>query len=199
MRNNNEELPDYDKVKQLRIEVLLIVLIIIAVVVSVLFFVRYNEAQGLKEDIKEAKVEKKSVEKYNKKIDKKQSEQLKKVGLEDVKSDMNNFNKLFFEWETWGEFSSNMEELRKLYPRIEKGDTVNISGKNVGSGESPKSDYDTEYLTTTNPKEISEVVTQYKDLGNADSETLWFITGEKNDGETFNITKMNHYREVNHD
>ncbi len=197
MRNKNEELPDYDKVKKLRMDLLMFLLIVITGFVVVFCIVRHNEIENLKDDVNQAKAEKQSVQKYNKQIEKKQQKQLEEVGLKNVKNDMNTFNELFFNWNSWGEYSRNMKELRNLYPKIEKGDIVNISGKNVGSGESPESSYESDYLTTTNKNEISEVVNQSKDFNNGESNTLWFITGKEEDGETLDITHMNHYREIN--
>lgn len=197
MRNKNEELPDYDKVKKLRMDLLMFLLIVITGFVVVFCIVRHNEIENLKDDVKQAKAEKQSVQKYNKQIEKKQQKQLEEVGLKNVKNDMNTFNELFFNWNSWGEYSRNMKELRKLYPKIEKGDIVNISGKNVGSGESPESSYESDYLTTTNKNEIAEVVNQSKDFNNGESNTLWFITGKEKDEETLDITHMNHYREIN--
>lgn len=197
MRNKNEELPDYDKVKKLRMDLLMFLLIVITGFVVVFCIVRHNEIENLKDDVKQAKAEKQLVQKYNKQIEKKQQKQLEEVGLKNVKNDMNTFNELFFNWNSWGEYSRNMKELRNLYPKIEKGDIVNISGKNVGSGESPESSYESDYLTTTNKNEISEVVNQSKDFNNGESNTLWFITGKEEDGETLDITHMNHYREIN--
>lgn len=196
MPKNNADLVNYDEVKQLRKNVITIALLAIATFVLIFCVVRYHEIQGLKHDIAEKQSEKKAVEKHNKSVDKKQHDQLNTVGLSQVKDDMNNFNELFFKWSTWGEYSKNMKELRESYPSIQKGDVVNISAKNVGSGQSPKSTYQNDFLTTTNKEEIAEIVDQSKDFGNGNSETLWYIIGDKKGGATFNVTKMSHYQEV---
>lgn len=199
MRNKNseDELVNYDDVKQLRKNALMILLIIVAGFVILFQIVRFNEIKDLKQDIADAKTEKKDVQKYNKGIQEKQQKQLDEVGLTNVKEEMSNFNNLFFEWSTWGEFSRNMKELRALYPKIQSGDVVNISGKSVGTGESPESTYDNDFMTTTNREELAEVVNQNKDFNDGQSDTMWYIIGEKKGDSTFNITHMNHYREIN--
>ena len=137
--NDNRDMMDYDEAKKLRKDMMTIILGIIALFVIVLVIVRFNQVNELKAEIKDKQEQKANAEKYNKNVQKKQEQQLKKVGLSKVKKDMDKFNDLFFVWNTWGEYDENMKELQQLYPKIDEGKKVDISGKDVGSGKSPKS------------------------------------------------------------
>ena len=198
MRNSNDErdMMDYDQAKKLRREILAILLLAGAVLVIVLLIVRFNQVNELKEDIKDKQEEKKNVQAYNKKIDSKQKQQLKEVGLSDVRQSMDNFNNLFFTWESWGQFDKNMKKLRQLYPKIDEGDKVDISGEAVGTGKSPVSTYENEFYSTTNKHEIAEMVTQSKEGVSDKSSTVWYIVGDENDDNKFNISHMKRYREL---
>lgn len=194
---NNNNMMNYDDAKKLRRDLLTIILFVVAIFVVVFLIVRVNEINQLKDDIATAKEEKKAMENYNKKIDEQREKQTEKVGLKEVKEEMTTFNDLFFNWKTWGEYDENMKELRQLYPQIDEGSLVDISGKDVGSGQSPKSSYDEEYFTTTKESEIAEPVTQTKEGISDRSSTFWFIIGNKEEGKTFNINHMKRYRELN--
>lgn len=194
--NDNREMMDYDEAKKLRKDMMTIILGIIALFVIVLVIVRFNQVNELKAEIKDKQEQKANAEKYNKNVQKKQEQQLKKVGLSKVKKDMDKFNDLFFVWNTWGEYDKNMKELQQLYPKIDEGKKVDISGKDVGSGKSPKSSYDNDFYTTTNKNEIAEKVTQSKDGISSKSSTVWFIKGDRNDDDLFNISHMKRYREL---
>lgn len=198
MKNSNEnrDMMDYDEAKKLRKDMLTIALFIIAMFVVVFVIVRFNQVSELKEEIKEKQELKKDVKAYNQNIEEKREQQLKEVGLSEVRKDMDSFNDLFFVWDTWGKYDKNMKELQQLYPKIDEGKKVDISGKDVGSGDSPKSTYDNDFYTTTNKKEIAEKVTQNKDSISSKSSTVWFIVGDKNDEDMFNISHMKRYREL---
>lgn len=198
MKNSNDKrhMMDYDEAKKLRRDMLTIGLFIVMAVVVVLVIVRFNQINELKEEISDKQAEKKDVEAYNKNIKKKEQQQLEEVGLSKVRDDMNKFNDLFFVWNTWKEYDKNMKDLQQRYPKIDEGKKVDISGKDVGSGKSPKSSYNGEYYTTTNKNEIAEKVTQSKDGISTKSSTVWFIVGDRNDDDMFNVSHMKRYREL---
>lgn len=194
--NDNRNMMDYDEAKKLRRDLLTIALFIVAVFVIVFVIVRFHQVNELKEEIKAKQEQKEKVESYNESVKKKHEEQLKEVGLDNVKKDMEEFNDLFFTWNSWEQYDKNMKKLQLLYPKIDEGNKVDISGKDVGSGQSPKSSYDSEFYTTTNKNEIAEKVMQSKDSVSSESSTLWFIVGDKNDDNKFNISHMKRYREL---
>ncbi|MDK7284289.1 hypothetical protein [Staphylococcus pettenkoferi] len=198
MRNSNDEkeVMDYEEAKKLRRDMLTIILGIIAIIVVVFVVVRFKQVHELKSEIHDKQEQKSDIKKHNKKIDEKKEHQLKEVGLKNVKEEMDNFNKLFFTWKSWGEYDKNMKELRQVYPKIDEGKKVDISGKVVGSGKSPESSYKNEYYTTTKKNEIAEKVTQSKEGASGKSSTTWYIVGEKGDKGQFNITHMKRYREL---
>lgn len=84
--------------------------------------------------------------------------------------------------------------MQQLYPKLDEGKVVDISGKMVGSGKSPESTYESEEMTTTNEGEVSEFVNQNKETANSRNRTLWYIIAEEKDG-SFNIRHMKRYRE----
>ncbi|OEK58873.1 hypothetical protein [Staphylococcus equorum] len=194
--NDNRDMMDYDEAKKLRRDMLTIILFIVAVFIVVFVIVRFNQVNELKDEIKAKQEQKESVEAYNKDLEGKREQQLESVGLSEVKKDMETFNNLFFVWNTWGEYDKNMKELQQLFPKIDEDKKVDISGKDVGSGDSPKSSYDNDFYTTTNKNEIAEKVTQNKDGISSKSSTVWFIVGDKNDDDLFNISHMKRYREL---
>src|SRR5699024_11717967 len=87
---------------------------------------------------------------------------------------------------------------QQRYPKIDEGKKVDISGKDVGSGKSPESSYNGNFYTTTNKNEIAEKVTQSKDGISTKSSTVWFIVGDRNDDDMFNISHMKRYRSEEH-
>lgn len=198
MKNSNDKrnMMDYDESKKLRRDMITIGLFIVMAFIVVLVIVRFNQINELKEEISDKQAEKKEVESYNKNIKKKQQQQLEEVGLSKVRDDMNKFNDLFFVWNTWGEYDKNMKDLQQRYPKIDEGKKVDISGKDVGSGKSPESSYNGNFYTTTNKNEIAEKVTQSKDGISTKSSTVWFIVGDRNDDDMFNISHMKRYREL---
>jgi len=198
MKNSNDKrnMMDYDESKKLRRDMITIGLFIVMAFIVVLVIVRFNQINELKEEISDKQAEKKEVEAYNKNIKKKQQQQLEEVGLSKVRDDMNKFNDLFFVWNTWGEYDKNMKDLQQRYPKIDEGKKVDISGKDVGSGKSPESSYNGNFYTTTNKNEIAEKVTQSKDGISTKSSTVWFIVGDRNDDDMFNISHMKRYREL---
>src|SRR5699024_499930 len=198
MKNSNDKrnMMDYDESKKLRRDMITIGLFIVMAFIVVLVIVRFNQINELKEEISDKQAEKKEVESYNKNIKKKQQQQLEEVGLSKVRDDMNKFNDLIFVWNTWGEYDKNMKDLQQRYPKIDEGKKVDISGKDVGSGKSPESSYNGNFYTTTNKNEIAEKVTQSKDGISTKSSTVWFIVGDRNDDDMFNISHMKRYREL---
>ncbi len=196
MSNNNRDMMDYDDAKELRRNLITFVLLLGAFLVIVFWIVRQNDINNVKQDIEDKKAEKVKIEQYNKKVDEQSLEQSEKIGLADITKDMKKFNDLFYNWDSWKAYTDNMKELRSLYPRIDEGKVVNISGRDVGTGKSPKSSHTSDFYTTTNPNEIAVTVEQKKDGISDKSSAFWYIVGEKQNGETLDIKHMKRYRDI---
>ena len=75
---------------------------------------------------------------------------------------------------------------------------VDISGKVVGRGDSPRSSYSSDTFTTRNKDEIAQMITQTKKTPTTQSEKKWFkLSNTQN--TTYDVTKMDSYEEIEMD
>lgn len=100
--NDNSELKRYEDVVQLRKDVATIILIVIALVVAVMWIARNNTLNDLKQVIEHKQEQRSAIIKHNKKVDKLQQKQLEDMNLGSVKSNLDNFNDLFFQMGVMG-------------------------------------------------------------------------------------------------
>ncbi|MCE5003485.1 hypothetical protein KJJ36_14025 [Staphylococcus pseudoxylosus] len=155
----------------------------------------YNHNNSLREDIKKEKATMKQTKKENKKIEAKEMEDYKNLEIADVDNASNDFNDKFFNWDSWKTFSYNMKDLRTKYPNLEDNEDVDISGKSVGTGESPVSSFDSEKYTTTKKKEISEYIIQSKKYNDHKSQVIWQKVSNYENGK-YDITKFDKYEQI---
>lgn len=198
MPKNNEDLDYLEVASQRRRDVLLVILVIASIICIAMFFNRQSQINKLESDIKDKEHKKTEMVAHNKKIDEKQKEIDREVGLEDVQSQAETFDKNFFNWNSWGEFTDNMKALQKEFPNLKDSKVVDISGKEVGKGESPKSSYSDEAFTTKNKGELAQLITQSKKTPTTQSEKLWLKMSNTNN-TTYEITKMKPYKEIEMD
>lgn len=196
--NEDKELDVYEVASQKRKDVLIVLLIIAVIICTAMFFNRQSQINQLHSDIKDKQHKKTEMMVYNKDIDKKQKAIDKEVGLDDVESQAEKFDEKFFDWRSWGEFTDNMQYLRKEYPNLKDSKVVDISGHDVGRGESPKSDYSDESFTTRNKGELAQLITQSKKTPATQSEKLWLKISNTNH-TTYDITTMKPYKEIEMD
>lgn len=193
---NDGEMTSLDKARALRKDIAMIVLII-AIMLLVAFTIgRMSEIKDLKADIKDKTEKKVANEKHNKTVEDKQEAQLKDIDLKDVTEKADEFNNLFFNWDSWGVYDDHMKQLQQKFPKIDDGKVVDISGKVVGSGQSPVSTFDASYLATPNKGELIQFVEQDKESTSDQSSSLWYIVSDYKDGK-FDIHYMKRYEEYN--
>lgn len=177
--------------------VTLIIILVLAIgFLGLLVMNSHFKVQGIKDDISKLEAKKEDRDKTNDKINKAQDEENKRVGNGEVTTNAKYFNDKFYKWSSWNEFSDNMEDLRNKYPNLEDSDIVDISGKAVGNGESPESDYSTDMYPTDKKGQIAELVTQTKTSEDSDTELVWFKIEDYDKGK-YNITYLKPYIEAN--
>lgn len=176
----------------------IVVLLILALLfLGLLVWNSHSKVEHTKKEISKLQHQKHQRDVHNNKVDQKQKKIDDKIGNKDTNEHAKDFNKKFFDWSSWGEFSRNMESLRKQYPHIDDGDIVNISGKNVGNGKSPESTYNETQLPTDKKGQIAEVITQDKTDENDTLRLTWFQISDYKDGK-FDITYMKPYEAVDY-
>lgn len=196
--NHDKELDVFEVASQRRRDILLVALIIAVIVCVAMYFNRQGQINELQSDIKTKEHKKSEMITYNKKIDKEQKAIDKKVGLDDVQSQAETFDDNFFDWSSWGEYTDNMKFLQKEFPNLKDNKNVDISGKVVGRGDSPRSSYSSDTFTTRNKDEIAQMITQTKKTPTTQSEKKWFkLSNTQN--TTYDVTKMNSYEEIEMD
>ncbi|CAG7915013.1 hypothetical protein SSCS72_02834 [Mammaliicoccus sciuri] len=166
--------------------------LLITVFMSVNLYNKHKEFDETKNEIEQMKLENKNIKMANKKVDKKQEKINEELGIDRVSNQSETFNNLFFEWDTWEKFSNNMETIRKDYPAIQKGNVVNVDGKDVGTGNSPVSSYSADVFTTKEKNEVNEFITQRKTYDDKKTETIWQKNSVLINGE-YDIKRMKSY------
>lgn len=170
---------------------------IIAVIMLIIAINKSTEANDLQAKIDKMNKEKDNRIEYNKDIAKKNDEESKKVGVEKVSKEADIFNKKFFDWDDWAEFTKNRKDLRSLYPNIDDGKVVDISGMDVGSNNNKlKSNHSSEKLIGSQNNKIGEMITQFKSSetgGKTDG--MWYKVSEMKDGK-YDVVYMEKYEKV---
>lgn len=185
----------FEEAKKTRIIVSITILLIIIAILSVLVIQRYNQINTLNNDIKSTLNKKEKNEKHNANVEKQTDKLNKEVGTQDVIDTSTRFDDKFFDWSTWQEYSKNMKSLAKDYPNIESEEIVDLSGKKVGTGESPDSEYTKTSYTTTKEGEVAEFIEQHKSMTTKETRTLWYKVSNYKNGK-YDITSLKNYSEV---
>lgn len=155
----------------------------------------YNHNNKLRDEIKNDKEIMAQTKKENKKIESQEKEDYKNLEIASVDNAANDFNNKFFDWDSWKTFSYNMKDLRTKYPNLEDNENIDISGKSVGTGESPVSSYDSEKYTTTKKKELAEYIIQSKKYDDHKSQVIWQKLSNYENGK-YDITKFDKYEQI---
>lgn len=166
--------------------------LLITIFMCVNLYNKHQDYKEMKSEIQELKLKNEKTVAHNKKVDKKQKQIDEELGLERIQNHAKVFDDLFFEWGTWKDFSDNMSIIRKDYPAIQKGNVVNVDGKDVGTGNSPVSSYTADIFTTKQKNEVNEFITQRKTYEDKKTETIWQKNSVLINGE-YNITRMKSY------
>lgn len=173
------------------------ILSIIAVIMLIMAINKSTEANDLQAKIDKMNKEKDNRIAYNKDIAKKNEEESEKVGIDEVSKEADVFNDKFFNWGDWGEFTKNRKDLRSLYPNINEGKVVDISGMDVGSNSNKlKSNHSTDRFIGSQNNKIGEMITQFKssDTGGK-TDGMWYKVSEMKDGK-YEVVFMEKYEKV---
>lgn len=175
--------------------VVILILFMVMMFVLIGLFNTYKENEDLRSDIKSEKQKISNTKSHNKTVSDREKEQNEKLGLTDVENASDDFNEKFYVWSNWQEFSDNMKSLRQTYPNLDSNDNVDISGKAVGTGDSPISKYESTSYTTTNKDELSEIITQEKKYDDHTTETLWHKVSNYKKGK-YDISEFEKYDKI---
>lgn len=177
------------------LNVVITILIIVVLFMAINLYNKYQEDDKIKDDIQTIKEKNQKVKSHNKEVAALEKDQENKLQVEEVSNIATNFNDKFFIWDSWEKFSKNMENLRETYPNLKDNENVVIDGKDVGTGNSPNSDYESEQFISENKKEITEVIKQTKEYEEKSTEKIWYKVSNYNDGQ-YDITKFEDYEKV---
>ncbi|EGQ3776064.1 hypothetical protein GH131_10535 [Staphylococcus pseudintermedius] len=180
-----------DKFINIAIGVMLCVLVFAAINL----YNKHQEEKHIMKEISELKTKNKSIKEANRKVEEKEKKQEKELAITDVLNTSSNFNDKFFVWGSWEEYSSNMKKLRELHPNLDDSNKVQIDGKDVGNGTSPKSSYDSDIFITKNKGEITELLTQKKKYEDKDTEKIWFKNSYYKEG-IYDINEFESYTRI---
>lgn len=175
--------------------VVILILSMTMLFVLIGLFNTYKDNEGLRSDIKSDKQKISKSKTHNRMVSEREKKQNEKLGLTDVENASNEFNEKFYVWSNWQEFSDNMKSLRQTYPNLDSNDNVDISGKAVGTGDSPISNYESTSYTTTNKDELSEIITQEKKYDDHTTETLWHKVSNYKKGK-YDISQFEKYDKI---
>lgn len=193
--SDNENI--YEQAKRLRRNVITTILIVITIIAAVFAYNQYQSVKNNEKLLDERHAQIDKVKRYNKQIDKKDIALQKKVGIYETTKSSADFYDNFFNWSSWQQYGDNMKRLRTLYPQIDEGKVVNISGNKRGASASPHSSYERQIYVGKEKSQIGELVTQTKSYDDGtDSKAIWYIISNKKDNK-FDITNMKAYRNVN--
>ncbi|WP_145460805.1 hypothetical protein [Staphylococcus haemolyticus] len=194
---SNNDANTYEQAKRLRRNVITTVLIVIAIIAAVFAYKQYQNVKENEKLLKERHAQIEKVQRHNKEIEKKDVALQKKVGIYETAESSADFYDKFFNWSSWQQYADNMKRLRTLYPQIDEGKVVNISGNKRGASASPDSSYERQTYVGKEKGQIGELVTQTKSYDDGtESKAIWYIISNKKDNK-FDITSMKAYRDAN--
>jgi len=165
-----------------KLDLLILFLITSLIISSVILYNKMNEAEDLSKDLTAKQEKREKIISENKKITEKQRENDNLVGNHDVSVTSEDFNHLYFDWNSWEMYSKNMKEIREKYPNLERSKYVDISGMDVGTGRSPESVHKVQIYNTSKQGEIAEIINQNRRYGDRVTERLIFKVSEYDKG-----------------
>lgn len=196
MPNNNNEKDVYEEAKRLRRNVATIILIVIMVACAAFAYSQYSNAKENQKRLDDRKAEIKKVKAENKETEKANIKLQKDVGVYDTLSETEQFYDSFYNWSSWKQYRDNMKKLRLLYPQIDDGKVVDISGDKIGASASPTSSYERNTFVGTKKGQTGELVTQTKNYADGTtSEAMFYIISDY-DKDELNIKYMKPYRKA---
>ncbi|MCO4096968.1 hypothetical protein KFX46_08100 [Macrococcus canis] len=165
-----------------KLDLLILFLITSLIISSVILYNKMNEAEDLSKDLTAKQEKREKIISENKKITEKQRENDNLVGNHDVSVTSEDFNHLYFDWNSWEIYSKNMKEIREKYPNLERSKYVDISGMDVGTGRSPESVHKVQIYNTSKQGEIAEIINQNRRYDDRVTERLIFKVSEYDKG-----------------
>ncbi|PKE06421.1 hypothetical protein CW676_07730 [Macrococcoides caseolyticum] len=165
-----------------KLDLLILFLITSLIISSVILYNKMNEAEDLSKDLTAKQEKREKIISENKKITEKQIENDNLVGNHDVSVTSEDFNHLYFDWNSWEMYSKNMKEIREKYPNLERSKYVDISGMDVGTGRSPESVHKVQIYNTSKQGEIAEIINQNRRYDDRVTERLIFKVSEYDKG-----------------
>ncbi|MGK9289336.1 hypothetical protein [Staphylococcus warneri] len=187
---------DYEEAKRVRRNVVTTVLIVLLLIAIAYAYHQYQnrlEAQNL---LDKRIAYNKEIKKHNDKVDAFNKQLEKDVGVYETKQATNEFYNYFFDWDSWSQYRDNMAELRKMYPNIDKGKVVNISGDKIGAGVSPTSTHSTTSFIGDKEGRVVDFVEQSKSYQDGtETKAIWYVISDYKDGK-LDIKEMKPYRSV---
>lgn len=165
-----------------KLDLVILFLITSLIISSVILYNKMNEAEDLSKDLTAKQEKREKIISENKKITEKQRENDNLVGNHDVSVTSEDFNHLYFDWNSWEMYSKNMKEIREKYPNLERSKYVDISGMDVGTGRSPESVHKVQIYNTSKQGEIAEIINQNRRYDDRVTERLIFKVSEYDKG-----------------
>lgn len=165
-----------------KLDLLILFLITSLIISSVILYNKMNEAEDLSKDLTAKQEKREKIISENKKITEKQRENDNLIGNHDVSVTSEDFNHLYFDWNSWEMYSKNMKEIREKYPNLERSKYVDISGMDVGTGRSPESVHKVQIYNTSKQGEIAEIINQNRRYDDRVTERLIFKVSEYDKG-----------------
>lgn len=181
--------------KKRKLDLVILFLIVTTVISAILLYNKNNRLEAMSEELSSKEEKQLEIVNKNKEIAKEQKKNNSDVGNDEVVFASDRFNEKYYNWTTWKEYSRNMKELRVLYPNLENNKLLDISGLDVGTGNSPLSSYDSDIYTMTNKGEIAELITQTKQYDDKTTERLMFKVSNSNKGK-YDIKEFQVYSEA---
>ncbi|WP_215388683.1 hypothetical protein [Staphylococcus aureus] len=192
---SNKENDVFERAKYLRRNAVLLILVVVVIVSGIFAFNQFKEAQQNQKELSAKQDKAKKTKANNKKITKENEELFKKIGTYDTLMATRDFYDKFYNWNSWEQYADNMKELQNTYPNIDDDDVVDISGKDVGTGDSPESSYTEKNYVGTEKRQIGQFITQTKKYEDREGTAIWYIVSDYKDGK-LNISQMKPYREA---
>lgn len=116
-----------------------------------------------------------------------------KLNLSNVKKQSEQFYNLFFNWNSWQKYTSNMLEIQKEFPQLEKNTSIDITGNMVGTGTSPISSYDVKYYINGEKGKVLAVIVQLRNTATSTKTTIWRGVTHVNNENLFYVDELDPY------
>lgn len=166
------------------------------IITLISFVVLITTWQGYKAsevEYKEKKELSKQVKISNEQIENRISKQNEKLSLSNVKKQSEQFYNLFFNWNSWQKYTSNMLEIQKEFPQLQKNTSIDITGNTVGTGTSPISSYDVKYYINGEKGKVLAVIVQLRNTSTSTKTTIWRGVTHVNNENLFYVDELDPY------